>query len=151
LDIIVIPIIKNIFTLQINPLATTVLLITPPFTQLNTPYPATAYIKGFLNTRNISAYQSDMGIEVILKIFSKNGLEKIFTVCPNEEDEKWNQISANARRIILLKEAYLQTIDKTILFLQGNQPTLAHQIANRNFLVRSKLCLLKVKISRLFS
>ncbi|MBK7809088.1 MAG: hypothetical protein IPJ51_22810 [Saprospiraceae bacterium] len=30
-----------------------VLLVTPPFTQLNTPYPATAYIKGFLNTLNI--------------------------------------------------------------------------------------------------
>jgi hypothetical protein len=25
-----------------------VLLVTPPFTQLNTPYPATAYLKGFL-------------------------------------------------------------------------------------------------------
>ncbi|MFN3272139.1 MAG: hypothetical protein ACK40Y_06245 [Cloacibacterium caeni] len=47
------------------------LLITPPFTQLNTPYPATAYLKGFLNTKNISSYQMDLGIEVILEIFSK--------------------------------------------------------------------------------
>jgi hypothetical protein len=47
------------------------LLITPPFTQLNTPYPATAYIKGFLNTKNISAYQIDLGIDVILELFSK--------------------------------------------------------------------------------
>ena len=28
----------------------TIFLFTPPFTQLNTPYPATAYLKGFLNT-----------------------------------------------------------------------------------------------------
>lgn len=37
----------------ISLLKTKLFLITPPFTQLNTPYPATAYIKGFLNTKNI--------------------------------------------------------------------------------------------------
>jgi hypothetical protein len=42
-------------------------LITPPFTQLNTPYPATAYIKGFLNTLEVPSEQADLGIEVILK------------------------------------------------------------------------------------
>ena len=50
-------------------------LISPPFTQLNTPYPATAYLKGFLNTKGISAYQSDLGIDVILKLFSREGLK----------------------------------------------------------------------------
>ena len=115
-------------------MATTVLLITPPFTQLNTPYPATAYLKGFLNTRNISAHQRDIGIEVILKIFSKNGLMQLFSVCPKPGDEKWNLISDNAKRIIQLQDDYCHTIDKTILFLQGKQATLAHQIAKRNFL-----------------
>ena len=57
---------------------TKLLLITPPFTQLNTPYPATAYIKGFLNTINIESVQADLGIEVILKLFSKNGLQDLF-------------------------------------------------------------------------
>ena len=55
-----------------------VYLVTPPFTQLNTPYPATAYLKGFLNTKGISAYQSDLGIEVTIRIFSKAGLEMVF-------------------------------------------------------------------------
>jgi hypothetical protein len=55
------------------------LLITPPFTQLNSPYPATAYIKGFLNTKGISAFQMDLGIEVILSLFSKEGLTEIFS------------------------------------------------------------------------
>jgi hypothetical protein len=54
-------------------LNTQVFLITPPFTQLNTTYLATAYIKGFLNTKNISATQADLVIEVILKLFSKEG------------------------------------------------------------------------------
>ena len=60
----------------------TVFAITPPFTQLNTPYPATAYIKGFLNTKNISCFQADLGIEVILELFSKNGLEAIAPLTP---------------------------------------------------------------------
>ena len=49
-----------------------ILLITPPFTQLNTPYPATAYLKGFLNTKNISAFQMDLGIEVKSEYFFKD-------------------------------------------------------------------------------
>jgi hypothetical protein len=48
------------------------LLLTPPFTQLNTPYPATAYIKGYLNTLGIESCQADLGIEVILHLFSKS-------------------------------------------------------------------------------
>ena len=112
----------------------TVLLITPPFTQLNTPYPATAYLKGFLNTKNITSFQSDLGIEVILEIFSSNGLKKIFSLCPKPEHEKWSSISENAKRIIRLQDDYINTVDNTILFLQGHQPTLAHQIAKRNFL-----------------
>jgi len=51
-----------------------VFFITPPFTQLNTPYPATAYLKGFLNTQGIAAYQADLGLEVILQLFPPMGL-----------------------------------------------------------------------------
>ena len=54
-----------------------VLLVTPPFTQLNTPYPATAYLKGFFNTKNIKSEQADLGIEVTLAIFCKEGLGSI--------------------------------------------------------------------------
>ncbi|MEI8054039.1 MAG: B12-binding domain-containing radical SAM protein [Bacteroidota bacterium] len=112
----------------------TVFLITPPFTQLNTPYPATAYLKGFLNTKNISSFQSDLGIEVIIEIFSKIGLNKVFSACPSYNDSKWSLISENARRIISLKEDYINSIDPVIDFLQGKQPTLAHLISKRNFL-----------------
>ncbi|WP_312765839.1 B12-binding domain-containing radical SAM protein [Epilithonimonas sp.] len=105
------------------------LLITPPFTQLNTPYPATAYIKGFLNTKNISSYQMDLGIEVILKLFSRNGLHKIFD---KEIDTK--DISENSQRIFALRNEYIKTIDQVILFLQNQNPTLARQIFSMNFL-----------------
>ena len=117
-------------------MAATVLLITPPFTQLNTPYPATAYLKGFLNTKNISSFQCDLGIEVTVELFSKKGLQDLFTTIDNKTSEilKTSEVSANARRIISLKEDYINTIDAVILFLQGKNPTLAHQICKRGFL-----------------
>ena len=105
------------------------LLITPPFTQLNTPYPATAYIKGFLNTKNVSSYQIDLGIEVILQLFSKIGIQKVFA---KEIDLK--NISENSQRIFALREEYIKTIDQVILFLQNQNPTLARQICSMNFL-----------------
>ncbi len=111
-------------------MSATVFLITPPFTQLNTPYPATAYLKGFLNTKGISSYQSDLGIEVTLALFSKNGLAHLFATI----SESLKEYSENARRIIALQEDYINTIDDVVLFLQGKNPTLAHQVCKRNFL-----------------
>ncbi|WP_353169566.1 radical SAM protein [Flavobacterium sp.] len=105
-----------------------ILLITPPFTQLNTPYPATAYIKGFLNTKSISAFQMDLGIEVILELFSKKGLSSLI---PKGEIV---QFSENSQRIHTLWDDYVITIDAVIAFLQGKNPTLARQICSGNFL-----------------
>jgi radical SAM superfamily enzyme YgiQ (UPF0313 family) len=110
-------------------LETKIFVVTPPFTQLNTPYPATAYIKGFLNTKNIQATQADLGIEVILELFSKKGLDNVFNLAAAK-----TEISANAQRILALKEDYLKTIDAVMAFLQGKNPTLALQICQQDFL-----------------
>ncbi|MFY9153919.1 MAG: radical SAM protein [Prolixibacteraceae bacterium] len=107
-----------------------VLLITPPFTQLNTPYPATAYLKGFLNTRNISSYQCDLGIETILALFSSEGLKALF----QEIESLKPELSPNAQRIFNLRETYIQTIDQVIAFLQEKNSTLAHVICEGNYL-----------------
>ncbi|MBK9630000.1 MAG: radical SAM protein [Saprospiraceae bacterium] len=105
-----------------------IFLITPPFTQLNTPYPATAYLKGFLNTKSISSFQMDLGIEVILEIFSKQGL---LSMKPAQKQITW---SHSAQRIYTLWHEYVKTIDAVIEFLQGKNPTLATLIAQGNFL-----------------
>lgn len=110
-------------------MSSTVLLITPPFTQLNTPYPATAYLKGFLNTRDISSQQTDLGIEVTLQIFYKEGLEEMFNHFKDNEEA-----SENSKRIKALEKEYINTIDAVISFLQGKNPFLAHHIASRKFL-----------------
>ncbi len=112
------------------PLQTSILLITPPFTQLNTPYPATAYLKGFLNTLNRKAYQADLGIEVILKVFSKAGLTQLF----DRLEASDIALSDNAFRIYSLRSAYITTIDAVISFLQNKNPTLAHSICSRSYL-----------------
>jgi hypothetical protein len=115
-------------SLNRNDLDAPVFLFTPPFTQLNTPYPATAYLKGFLNTRGIPSVQADLGIEVTLAIFCRGGLEKLFAAVAD------GPRSENATRILALREDYLLTIDAVVLFLQGRNPTMAHLIAQRNFL-----------------
>lgn len=106
------------------------LLITPPFTQLNTPYPATSYIKGFLNTKDISSFQSDLGIEVILSLFTKNTFQKLFDMAFKADAI----VSENCQRIYVLRQDYLNTLDAVILFLQGNNETLARQLCTDNFL-----------------
>lgn len=105
-------------------------LITPPFTQLNTPYPATAYIKGFLNTKGVASFQADLGIEVIVKLFSKQGLTDLFS----RIEANQQPTTDNCQRIIALKSEYLKTIDAVILFLQGKNPTLSHLICSEDFL-----------------
>lgn len=112
---------------------TTIAFITPPFTQLNTPYPATAYIKGFLNTLNIDSYQADLGIEVILRLFSKKGLVDLFDYVHEHIEE----VSPNIHRILALEEDYIATIDAVIAFLQGKNPTLAHAIVQEDYLPRA--------------
>ncbi len=109
---------------------TTILLITPPFTQLNTPYPATAYIKGFLNTKGINSFQCDLGIEVTVALFSKKGLTAIFDKLQNVKVS----FSSNAKRMIALRDDYITTIDTVIAFLQDKNPMLAHNICKRDML-----------------
>ncbi|MCV9928274.1 radical SAM protein [Flavobacterium sp. LS1R49] len=113
---------------------TKLFIITPPFTQLNTPYPATAYIKGFLNTKNIESVQADLGIEVILELFSKKGLQDLFDFSSSKFEVSGNTISDNSKRIFALQDEYFKTIDAVIAFLQGKNPTLALQICQEDFL-----------------
>lgn len=107
-----------------------ILLVTPPFTQLNTPYPATMYLKGFFNTRGISCVQADLGIEVILNMFSSKGFRSLFDYIERAKPE----LSTNAQRIVSLRRDYIDTIDAAIAFLQDKNATLAQVICEGGFL-----------------
>ena len=72
----------------------------------------------------------DLGIEVILKLFSKDGLESLFQVSGSRLEE----FGPNSQRIFALKDDYIKSIDSVIAFLQGKNPSLARQICSGNFL-----------------
>ena len=54
-----------------------VLSLIPPMTQLNTPYPSTAYLTGFLRSRGVDAVQEDLALALVLSFFTPEGLVKV--------------------------------------------------------------------------
>lgn len=106
------------------------LLLTPPLTQLNTPYPATAYIKGFLVGRGYEVRQADLSIALVLKLFSQEGLARVFDEIAAGEYE----LSDNAQRMLRLRRRYEATIGPAIRFLQNKDLTLAPRICHGRFL-----------------
>ena len=105
-----------------------ILLITPPLTQLNTPYPATTVLKGFLQTKGYNVSQADIGIELINRIYTNGFLEELFRQTTSIKKNK------KAQRIFQNKERYINCVDSVIRFLQGKDKTLAQRIANRSLL-----------------
>ena len=107
-----------------------ILLLTPPLTQLNTPYPATAYLKGFLGGRGYTVTQADLGLELVLKLFSRAGLARVFA----EIEAGKFELSDNARRMLRLQNSYLSTVEPVVRFLQNKDSTLASRICHARFL-----------------
>jgi radical SAM superfamily enzyme YgiQ (UPF0313 family) len=107
-----------------------VLLLIPPLTQLNTPYPSTAYLTGFLRSRGYAAFQADLGIEMMLALFSRSGLTKVFDSLQAKRDT----LPGEARQMLALQHAYITTIDPVVTFLQGDDPMLGPHLARQGFL-----------------
>ena len=108
-----------------------VLSVIPPMTQLNTPYPSTAYLTGFLRSRQINAVQEDLALALVLQLFSAAGLQ---AVRAEIEASPRAQRSPRVSAFLASFERYLATITPTIAFLQGRDPTLGHRICSRSFL-----------------
>lgn len=107
-----------------------ILLLTPPMTQLNTPYPATGYLSGFLKQQGYNVAQSDPSIELVCRLFSKDGLTRV-----QAQVQKGPQkLSKSVAFFLKNFSQYSQTIDAAIRFLQGRDPSLSTKIASRKFL-----------------
>ncbi len=104
-----------------------ILLILPPLTQINTPYPSTTVLKGFLQTKGHTVFQCDLGIKLINKVYSKAFLTHLFSDIPKTKDAK-------LLRIYNEREAYINSVDSIVNFLQGNDQNLATRIVNRTLL-----------------
>jgi hypothetical protein len=100
---------------------TRVLLLIPPLTQLNTPYPSTAYLTGFLQSRGIEAEQADLGIDMVLRLFSSDGLRNVFRQLQGRED----LLPREALGMMRAEQSYVNMIEPVIAFLQGKTPDIA--------------------------
>ena len=108
-----------------------VLAVIPPMTQLNTPYPSTAYLTGFLRSRGIDAVQEDIALGLVLELFSPAGLAQIRARVEAMPPKKR---SVAVDHFFNHYSRYLATISPVVAFLQGRDPSIGHRIAGRNFL-----------------
>lgn len=72
----------------------------------------------------------DLGIEVILDLFSKKHLSRVF----DEASEHETIQSENAQRIYALRNQYISKIDEVIRFLQGKVPSMARSLSSMDYL-----------------
>ncbi|MGE0471850.1 MAG: radical SAM protein [Nitrospira sp.] len=101
-----------------------VLLLIPPLTQLNTPYPSTAYLTGFLETHGIRTEQADLGIEMVLRLFSPDGLSHVFS----QLQASSNTLPKEAITMMKAEHSYIQMIGPVVSFLQGRTPDAATRL-----------------------
>ncbi len=108
-----------------------VLSLIPPMTQLNTPYPSTAYLTGFLRSRGVEAAQADLALALVLRLLSRSGLAQLHDAALAQPEPLR---SAGVNFFLDHFPRYEQTIEAVIGFLQGRDSTLSHRIASRGFL-----------------
>lgn len=101
-----------------------VLLLIPPLTQLNTPYPSIAYLTGFLQSRGIEAEQADLGIEMVLRLFSPEGLRNVF----GQLHGRKGSLPKEALGMMRAEQTYVDMIGPVVAFLQGKSPNIAARL-----------------------
>ncbi|ALM85329.1 radical SAM protein [Bordetella sp. N] len=100
-------------------------------TQLNTPYPSTAYLTGFLRSRGVTSFQEDLALALVLRLLSPQGLRAVIERIEAMPAQKHSRA---VQSFMAQQARYLSTIGPVIAFLQGRDSTLAHRIVARNFL-----------------
>ncbi len=107
-----------------------VLLLTPPMVQVNSPYPATPWLAGFLRSRGIPCAQEDLSLALALRLFSRDGLRQAEAALRAAKPSR-----APAVRHFLKHAAACQAlVDPVIRFLQGRNDPLAFRLASRTCL-----------------
>lgn len=107
-----------------------VLLAIPPLLQFNSPYPSTGYLYNYLKNKKFDVQQVDWSLELILKVFSKDGIDII-----TKELKKNAKKTEGIKNFLKKSTQYKEVIDETVSFLQGiNNPQLVKKIIKRNYL-----------------
>jgi hypothetical protein len=100
-------------------------------TQLNTPYPSTAYLTGFLRGQGEDAVQADLALALVLALLTPDGLARLQATAAALPEARR---TASVHCFLDNFERYRATVSPTIAFLQGRDSTLSHRIAGRGFL-----------------
>ena len=108
-----------------------ILSLIPPMTQLNTPYPSTAYLTGFLRSQGFNAVQEDLALALVLGFFTVDGLAEVRDAALKLPEENR---STSVNFFLDYFSDYQCTITLAIAFLQGRDSTLAHRINSRALL-----------------
>jgi radical SAM superfamily enzyme YgiQ (UPF0313 family) len=98
-------------------------------TQVNTPYPATAYLTGFLEEQGHEVQQADLSLELVLELLSKKGLTRVRDTLLQIKNRKPHD---SVDFFLETFDDYLAVIEPVISFLQGKNPTLAFRLAQRS-------------------
>jgi radical SAM superfamily enzyme YgiQ (UPF0313 family) len=107
-----------------------VLLLTPPLVQLNTPYPATTYLTGYLRSRGYVVTQADPGLTWVLRLLSPDGLARLRSAMPTST----KPASASVTHFHRAQEQIAAVMPAALQLLQGRDATLCHRIAGRRML-----------------
>jgi radical SAM superfamily enzyme YgiQ (UPF0313 family) len=108
-----------------------VLSLIPPMTQLNVPYPSTAYLTGFLRSRGVDAAQEDVALGLVLALFSPKGLGQLKKLA---EAMPARKRSTTVEIFLDQFDRYQAAVTPALAFLQGRDPSIGHRICGRNFL-----------------
>ncbi|HET7132792.1 MAG TPA: radical SAM protein, partial [Gammaproteobacteria bacterium] len=117
-----------------------VLLVTPPMTQLNTPYPATAYLTGFLRLHagdlGLEVAQADASLELFLRLFSAPLVARLAEELRGRARTvaRGTPMPPSIAHFLARPERYVDTVEPAIRFLQRRDPSLALRIVGRAFL-----------------
>lgn len=106
-----------------------VLLVLPPLTQFNTPYPSTAYLTSYLEKSGHEVNQIDLGLELILKIFSKPGLKEITRIVKKSKTR-----SELLDFYLDAAQEYENNIESVISFLQSHESPFLQKYIERQTL-----------------
>ncbi len=104
-------------------------------TQLNTPYPATTYLTGFLRQEGYDVSQRDCAIDLFLSLLTKQGIKQIYrSTEDNYAEYEDDELPDSIYHFFSHYPVYEKCIEPTVKFLQGKNPSLALRIASRTFL-----------------
>jgi radical SAM superfamily enzyme YgiQ (UPF0313 family) len=117
-----------------------ILLVTPPMTQLNTPYPATAYLTGCVRAHagnDVAVAQADFSIELFLRLFSRAGLTAVrerLERAGGGKGKRGRERTDSIEHFLAHADAYVALVEPVLRFLQGRDPSLALRIVGRALL-----------------